>query len=262
MKKYLKYLFGGIVIFFVCLLLVQIPYWIGDKYSIIETDFSAGEVLSFLGAYIAAAGTIFLGCISIKQTEQANNTSNRVLGIEERRYKEDHQPVITIDCVNLHNTSFNSVAKNTPYAGRVYYVDANYLNTVNDERACFEIKVINTGRTGIYNCVMKGISSSPIELKYSSTNIDLAEAAPFNLAVGATLDLNLFLYPNVIERFAQRKIQNIKVVFECINDFNEKYILTLTISGNIVLIGNRYEEMLVPTPHPIIWELDCECKKN
>jgi len=260
--KYLKYLFWANVIFVVCLLCVQIPYWIGNRWLIIKTDFTAGDVLSFLGAYGAAVGTIFLGSITIKQTEKANDISNRVLDLEEKRYREDHQPVITIDCVNLHSVSFNSVAKNVSYQGRVYYVDANYLNTINDERACFEIKVVNTGRTGLYNCVIKKISSLPDEFKNSAINTDSAEAAPFNLAAGEKIDLNLFLYPNAIERFAQKKVHQVQIVLECVNDFNEKYRLTLTISGKIVLYGNRYEEMLVPTPHPIIWELHCESEKS
>lgn len=262
MKKYLKYLFWAIIIFIGCLLFVQIPYWIGNRCLIIKTNFCAGDVLSFLGAYIAAAGTIFLGSITIKQTQQANDISNRVLDLEEKRYTEEHQPVIAIDCVNLHDKSFNDIAKNVSYKGRVYYVDANYLGTVNDERACFEIKVVNTGRTGIYNCVVKEISSFPEEFKNSSVNIDSAEAAPFNLLTGGKLDLNLFVYPNAIERFAQKKIQSVKIVFECINDFNEKYRLSLTVSGDITLYGNRYEQMLVPTPHPIVWKLECEGKNN
>lgn len=73
MEKYLKYLFWANVIFVVCLLCVQIPYWIGNRWLIIKTDFTAGEVLSFLGAYGAAVGTIFLGSITIKQTEKAND---------------------------------------------------------------------------------------------------------------------------------------------------------------------------------------------
>lgn len=262
MKKYLKYIVVAIAIFIICLLCVQIPYWIGNKCIIIKTDFSAGDVLSFLGAYIAAVGTVFLGNITIKQTSQANNISNRVLDLEEKRYKEEHDPVLVVDCVNLHNKSFNSIAKNISYQGRVYYVDANYLKTINDERACFEIKVVNTGRTGIYNCAIKEISSFPPELKNSCTNFDLAAAAPFNLSTGDRIDLNLFLYPNVIERFAQKKIQSISIVFECINDFNETYKVTLTILGNITLYGNRYEEMLIPTSHPIKWKLECECKNN
>lgn len=246
------------ILFVICLLFVQIPYWVGDRHLIIKTDFSAGDVLSFIGAYIAAIGTIFLGNITIKQTKQANDISNRVLELEEKRYREDHQPVLTIDCVNLHDESFNSIAKNVSYEGRVYYVDAHCLNTINDERACFEIKLVNTGRTGLYNCVVGEISSCPDELKKSLTNLDLACAAPFNLSVGERLDLNLFLYPNVIDRFAKNELQSIKIVIECINNFNEKYRLSFTISGDIILAGNRYEKMLVPTSHPIVWEVECE----
>ena len=84
----------------------------------------------------------------------------------------------------------------------------------------------------------------------------------FHLLSGDKLDLNLFVYPNAIERFAQKKIQSVKIVFECINDFNEKYQLSLTVSGDITLYGNSYEQMLVPTPHPIVWKLECESKNN
>lgn len=256
MKKFIKCVLVAIIVFIIFLLVVQVPYWIGDNCLIIKTDFTASDVLSFLGTYVAAVGTIYLGSITIKQTQKANDISNRVLDLEEKRYKEDHQPVITIDCVNLHDESFNSVAKNASYQGRVYYVDANHLNTINDERACFEIKVVNTGRTGLYNCIIKEIVSFPEEFKYSTSNIDSAKAAPFNLATGENIALNLFLYSHTIELFAKNTIKKVTIVLECTNDFNEKFQMLLTISGSIILCGNRYEKMLVPTPHPIIWNLD------
>lgn len=262
LKKYKKVIIISIiVVFIVCLLIAQVPFWIGKWIVIIPTDFEPDHILSFLGDYIASIGTILLGWYAIKQTDKANDTNDRLLAIEEQRYQEDHQPVIVVDSVILHNTSF----KNTPLyldadkqydtGSRLYYVDAAFEKSVNEERACIEIKITNTGRTGIYNCQIKSISSVPEELKYGIQNIDSFHSASFSLSPSNSMPIHLYIYPNVIERFATMKLNQIKITIECVNNYNEKYIISLSIKGNCELFGPRYEDMLVPTPHPTVWDI-------
>ena len=59
LKKYkyqvIKY---AIIVFIGSLLIVQLPYWLGDIVTIIRTDFEPADILGFLGDYISAFGTI------------------------------------------------------------------------------------------------------------------------------------------------------------------------------------------------------------
>lgn len=76
-KKIILYSFiGFVVVFNIGLLFVQVPYWIGNKVPLIKTDFYPEDVLSFLGDFISAAGTIILGIIAIIQTDKAYELAN------------------------------------------------------------------------------------------------------------------------------------------------------------------------------------------
>lgn len=73
------------------------------------------------------------------------------------------------------------------------------------------------------------------------------------------LKINLYTYPNVVERFAVREIEKIQLVFLCVNDFNEKYKLIFDIEGTVKFMGNnRCEGQLVPCTHPSRWEYKAE----
>ena len=42
----------------------------------------------------------------MKQTEEANAISDRLLQLEERKYNAEHEPTVVVDWVKLHNSSF------------------------------------------------------------------------------------------------------------------------------------------------------------
>lgn len=258
-RKYIvKIIIYGILGFIGCLFIVQFPYWLGKIKVVIETDFEASDVLGFLGNYISALGTIILGWIAIKQTEKANDISKKVAELEVSKYIEEHDPVVLIDWVKLHDFSYNTIACNVGFNGQLHYIDANYESSINEERQCIEMKLINTGRSGIYNCQLVEVKSQPEELKYTTISMGISDN-PFVLKAGEELKFNLFVYPNVVERFAVKKIKKIQVVLSCVNDFNEKYKLLFDIEGAYEFGGNnRCEGQLIPSPHPIKWEFKTE----
>ena len=259
LKKYKrKIIIYGIMGFITCLLIIQVPYWIGESKVIIKTHFEAADILGFLGDYIAAFATLILGWIAIKQTEKANNISDRVAELEVAKHIEEHDPVVLIDWVKLHDFSYNDVACKIGFEGQLYYIDAKYENNINEQRQCIEINFINTGRSGIYNCKLEEVISQPEELKKSIILQGFSDA-PFVLETGKKIKFNLFVYPNVVERFAVREIEKIQLIFSCVNDFNEKYKLIFDIEGTVEFMGNnRYEGQLVPSPHPVKWKLKTE----
>lgn len=261
LKKYKRKIISyGILCFVICLLIVQIPYWIGDVKTIIWTDFSAEAVLGFLGDFISATGTVVLGWIAMKQTDYANEISDRVLKLEERKYDDDHKPAIILDWVKLHDSSYREIAHNVSYQGRLYYVNSpNYGPNTKD--GYWEMNIINTGTTGIYNCVVEKVSSVPEELKIDCIAGDSWDA-PFNLKPGENMELNLYVNPDIIERYAQKKIESITIRLKCINNFGEKYRITFTVAGRAIEYTNRYEQMLIPTPHSVKWEMQCELVKE
>lgn len=259
LKKYkyqvIKY---AIIVFIGSLLIVQLPYWLGDIVTIIRTDFEPADILGFLGDYISAFGTIVLGWIAIKQTDKANSISDRVAELELAKHKEEHEPVILIDWVKLHDFSYNNIACKVGFDGQLHYIDAKYEKNTNEERQCIEINLINTGRSGVYNCKLEQVNSQPKELNKSAVSV-VGGDTPFVLKAKEQLKINLYTYPNVVERFAVREIEKIQLVFLCVNDFNEKYKLIFDIEGTVKFMGNnRCEGQLVPCTHPSRWEYKAE----
>lgn len=263
-NKIIKY---GVLGFVGFLFIVQLPYWIGNFIVIIQTDYAASDVLAFLGNYISACGTIVLGWIAIKQTDQANgmsekanNISDRVAQLEIAKHIAEHDPVVLVDWVKLHDFSYNNTACNVGFDGQLHYIEGQYDNNINEQRQCIEINLINTGRTGIYNCQLEEVNSTPTELKRGTTFLGIKDA-PFVLKTGKEVKFNLFMYSNIVERFAVKKITNIQLVFSCVNDFNEKYTLFFDVEGAFEFHGNnRCEGQLVPCPHPVKWTFRIEKK--
>ena len=176
--------------------------------------------------------------------------------MEERKYKDEHEPSLVVDWVKLHDSSYSKTAMNVAYQGRVYYVDSSNYNQ-NDTGGFWEIKIINTGVTGAYNCTVEKINSIPEELKLRFMGVDKHDS-PFNLNAGESIELNLYLNPDIIERYARMKVECISIVLKCKNNFGEQYRLTIDVFGNIIEDGNRYEQMMVPVGHSIKWKVTCE----
>lgn len=256
--KSLICLIVGFIIFIACLFIVQLPYWVGKHKVIIRTNFEAADILGFLGNYISAFGALILGWVAIQQADKANALSDRVANLEDARYKEEHNPVILIDWVKLHDSQYNDIACKVGFKGKLHYVNSKIENDFNGERQCIEINFINTGHCGIHNCQLVSVSSQPEDLEKDYIGLGLFDSS-FALKPAAELNFNLLVNQNVVERFAVRKLEKIELVFSCVNDFNEKYNLLFEIEGTIKSMGNnRYEGQLVPCAHPVNWDFKAE----
>lgn len=96
------------------------------------------------------------------------------------------------------NFTYNSIACKVGFDGQLHYVDGKYENSINEERQCIELNLINTGRSGVYNCKLEQVNSQPEELKRSIASVGVSDE-PFVLKAGEQLKFNLYTYSNVVE---------------------------------------------------------------
>lgn len=244
----------------VCLIIAEVPYWIGKMRIIITSDTDSGDILTFLGTYLSAMGTVILGYIAIKQTDYANDINNRLLTLEEKSYLETHKPAISVDYIKLHNELYDDITKKSGYDGKVYYADIIGEKNEKVPREWIELSLTNSGKSGIYNCKLKEITSTPEKLEYSSYSIYGAHSSAFNLAPKEHVSINLYAPKDVVKCFASKKLEAISLRFYCTNDYNEEYNLKLSIFGEVSVLGAySCEDTLVPTAHPhytkIEWDL-------
>jgi hypothetical protein len=105
MKKFFKWL--GII--FLVLTILSVPLIINILFKFdfnvwwLESEWSAGEALSFYGCLLSFTGTIILGAISIWQTKKANNISKQLL---------DKDLLESVDFIQLENKFEASIKHN------------------------------------------------------------------------------------------------------------------------------------------------------
>lgn len=81
-KLYLKNFCIGIV---GVLLLVHILYKIKTGIWWVESEWTAGDLLSFIGTVLSFIGTTILGCITVKLSKDSNEMNRRLVDIENKR---------------------------------------------------------------------------------------------------------------------------------------------------------------------------------
>lgn len=89
MKKKINKWWGWFILSVLFLLAVQILFSIPAPFKWLEAVWEAGDFISFVG-------TMVLGYVAISQTERANKMSERILKIENNRYKLDIRPFVMV----------------------------------------------------------------------------------------------------------------------------------------------------------------------
>lgn len=97
-KKLIQYIVWG---FFAILLSVQIPYWLGNIVTVIHTDYSADNILDFIGGYLSFIGTVILGIITVYLSKKSNDINDRLVLLEEKA----KMPIVKMIEINLSDCS-------------------------------------------------------------------------------------------------------------------------------------------------------------
>lgn len=84
-------------------LLIQIPYWLGE-YGGVKTNFSAGDILAFFGTIIASVATIFLGVIAYVQNVRLNEVNSELMEIQ----NQSLIPIIDIASYKIYSSRLPS----------------------------------------------------------------------------------------------------------------------------------------------------------
>ena len=79
----------AILLFTLPLIIINILFKMKTDIWFLKAEWSAGEVLSYIGGFEALLGTIILGVVAIKQNNKANDINDRLLKMveESRRFR-------------------------------------------------------------------------------------------------------------------------------------------------------------------------------
>lgn len=81
-KLYLKKFFIGVVILLIC---VHVLYKMKTGIYWLESDWTSGDLLSFIGTMLSFVGSVVLGCITVKLSKDNNEINERLTTIENKR---------------------------------------------------------------------------------------------------------------------------------------------------------------------------------
>ncbi|MEG1726256.1 MAG: hypothetical protein RR313_12770 [Anaerovoracaceae bacterium] len=119
------WIIGLIVIILIAIILIAIPSMIDDAYmrglTLTEpnTTFSSSDLLGFYGSFLAFIGTVALGVLAIYQNIKANNLSNRLVELDEKRFHAQYIPFLkvvesTVTKIDIQNYSGNAYSTCDP----------------------------------------------------------------------------------------------------------------------------------------------------
>ena len=95
-KKYKKEIAIALGVLIIPLMVVHFLFkWKTGVY-LLEAEWTAGEVLDYIGTVLAFVGTMALSLLALRVSKEANKISQRVTEIEQNRYKLELRPFVLV----------------------------------------------------------------------------------------------------------------------------------------------------------------------
>ncbi|MCL1806782.1 MAG: hypothetical protein FWG31_03665 [Oscillospiraceae bacterium] len=219
------------------LVIVHVLFKISTPFSLLEPAWGAGDLITFVG-------TITLGYVAYWQTYKANETEDRLLKIEENRYKLELRPFVVVANYFAYAKTQLDIIDNPDKT----YVMVGKPEKDTDDVLCIELSLLNT-------------TASYVSAKYENAEIigsddTWSHSLPnqkdeiIRLQSGETKPLVLYAPP---KQFEDLKSEKIKLRFILENRFCDRYaeyfhIIIAALDGNLHGYspkGNWYISMFI-----------------
>ncbi len=116
---------------------VWLAYYFGNRYGGVYTDISADGLLGYIIGAIGAIASAIVSIIAITQSNQANKMSQRLMAIEEARYKLELRPFVLVTGCSAYGMSAEDL---------VLQQDMAYIHVGSHGKSvtCLAIELTNT----------------------------------------------------------------------------------------------------------------------
>lgn len=211
-------------LFILCLIVIQIFYWIGSKYPIIKTYYQASDVLIFTGSFLAFLGTTFLGIVAWQQNKKANAISHEISRLEEEKHKLEYQPYMMIsdwtakfltliDLPISPRINFFDICEEFPCTTEILLgVNLSIINTTNHFQTVeyVEAEVFDNSNTLVYSwtnfdLLVEGQENRKLYLNSGEIG-KIVFCAPYEeiyALVGKRVTIKFFLENRISERYTE-----------------------------------------------------------
>ena len=117
-KHKIAIIVGIVLVFFVPLVSVHLLFKWESGISFIEAEWSAGDLLGYVGTILSFIGTIVLGFLALEASNKANDLSQKVIKLEEERYRLDVRPFVLVSNWKAYEINSNELI----YSPKMKYI--------------------------------------------------------------------------------------------------------------------------------------------
>lgn len=144
LKKYKKMLIWIFLIgFIVPMIIVHCLFKWHSGNDFLTAEWTAGELLEYIGTMISFLGTIVLGVLALQASQIANDLSKKVIDMEQDKYKLELRPFVLVSNWEAYEVAQNKIMYNPE---RKYIQIGSY-----DDKAalCLSLELTNTTQSCI-----------------------------------------------------------------------------------------------------------------
>ncbi len=211
-------------------IIVQIPYWIGDYFTLIKSYLSSGEILLFFGALLTFIGTTFLGVVALRQNKEATTISEKLLEIEKSKIK----PLLEIEVFDNISLGKGNTLSHNNYKDAYHYSFIEKNNCRVKYLSLISLKIINIGKARISKINVKElifkiddvyclICDNVISPRGNTPIYNNESRILEILAVSSVKPYFEFKLPQLGEPHYNIHKISIKIIFDYISEFEENY---------------------------------------
>ena len=217
-RKIAVYTLGIISIFALPLLIVHLLFEWHSGVNFFVAEWSAGDVLAYVGTMLTFIGTIALSYMALKASNKANELSQKVIDMEINNYKMDLRPFVLVSDWNAYEIDCTELIDNP---AKKYIQIGKYQN---GNALGLAIKLTNTSNSCITVQYFTGISRNP-ELNWGNAAVNQSNLKMI-LSPGESDEFVFYATQEFMEKQISQRVK-IELILE--NRFSKRYKESFTV---------------------------------
>ncbi len=195
-------------------------------------EWSAGDMLGYIGSFLAFLGTVALGTLALWQNKKANAISKNLLNLEYEREKEFRQPFILVESHDfkfMHTT--NTIKDIDAQKIKLFKKSHKEYTSENFKIIPLILNVKNTSQNHV------SVSFKKVRFNDNDYQFDITESKN-NLSLRSSETGQLCICFD-FEEFTKMKFLNLFIEVELINMYGEAYIENF----DVICIAMEYKNI-------------------
>ena len=209
---------GIIAIFALPLLIVHLLFKWRSGVEFFVAEWSAGDVLAYVGTMLTFIGTIALSYMALKASNKANELSQKVIDMELNNYKLDLRPFVLVSDWNAYEIDCTELIDNP---AKKYIQIGKYQN---GNALGLAIKLTNTSNSCITVQYSTGTSINP-ELNWGNAAVNQSNLKMI-LSPGESDEFVFYATKEFMEKQISQRVR-MELILE--NRFSKRYKESFTI---------------------------------